>query len=67
VLDLDYPEDSQADVDMNLVMNDKQHFIEIQGTAESKPFDSPLLISMLDLGKKGIRTLQEKQRTVLGL
>ncbi len=65
ILDLDYPEDSTAEVDMNLVMNDEGKFIEIQGTAEGKPFDPVQLDSLIELGKKGIFELIQKQRDIL--
>lgn len=67
VLDLDYIEDSQAETDMNVVMTQKGEFIEIQGTAESKPFQAGELNHMLELAQSGIRTLIQKQRTLLDL
>lgn len=65
VLDLDYAEDSTAETDMNVVMNDEDHFIEVQGTAEGHPFSSEELNSMLELAKKGIKELFEHQRNAL--
>ena len=65
VLDLDYDEDSRAQTDMNLVMNDQENFIEIQGTAEGHPFSTTELHTMLDLGRTGIRQLLEYQRNAL--
>ena len=65
VLDLDYIEDSQAETDMNVVMTQKGEFIEIQGTAEEKPFNAQELSQMLELAQSGIRTLIQKQRTLL--
>ena len=65
VLDLDYIEDSQAETDMNVVMTQQGEFIEIQGTAEAKPFHAQELNSMLELAQSGIRTLIQKQRTLL--
>ncbi len=65
VLDLDYIEDSQAETDMNVVMTQKGEFIEIQGTAEAKPFQANELNQMLELAQSGIRTLIQKQRTLL--
>ena len=65
ILDLDYEEDSQAQTDMNLVMNDEGNFIEIQGTAEGHPFTSRELNAMLDLGRNGIQQLLECQRQAL--
>jgi len=67
VLDLDYLEDSNADTDMNIVMTEKGSFIEVQGTAEKGPFDLQNLQGMLDLGRKGIQTLIDKQRAALAV
>ena len=67
VLDLDYPEDSRADTDMNVVMVESGSFIEIQGTAEATPFDDETLDAMLSLAKTGIGELFQKQRRALGL
>lgn len=63
VLDLDYAEDSNAETDMNVVMDDQGHFIEIQGTAEGKTFTMEEMISMTTLAKSGIAEiiLQQKQ------
>jgi len=66
VLDLDYAEDSEAETDMNVVMNDGGAFIEIQGTAEGHAFRMDELMAMLELAKGGIAQLIEKQRAVLG-
>ncbi|MEX0374956.1 ribonuclease PH [Spiribacter pallidus] len=65
VLDLDYAEDSDAETDMNVVMNDAGHFIEIQGTAEGHAFRRPELESMLDLASDGIDRLIAEQRKAL--
>jgi len=65
VLDLDYEEDSQAETDLNLVMNEAGGIIEIQGTAEGHAFRRDELDSMLDLGEKGVREIVEAQRAVL--
>jgi ribonuclease PH len=65
MLDLDYSEDSSADVDFNIVMTDKGEFVEIQGTAERNPFSDAALASLIGLGRKGILELIEKQRAVL--
>ncbi len=65
VLDLDYPEDSNCDTDMNLVMNDGGGFIELQGTAEGHAFRRDELNAMLALGEKGIGELFEAQRAAL--
>ena len=67
VLDLDYPEDSNADTDMNVVMVEGGGFIEIQGTAEAAPFDNETLDAMLGLAKTGISALFKEQRRALGL
>lgn len=65
VLDLDYAEDSHAETDMNVVMNDASAFIEIQGTAEGHAFRRDELNAMLDLASSGIGQLLEKQRLAL--
>ena len=65
VLDLDYPEDSAADTDMNLVMTENGGIIEIQGTAEKAPFSEEEFQAMLALGKKGIKDLIALQRQAL--
>ncbi len=65
VLDLDYVEDSTAETDMNVVMNNENHFIEVQGTAEGHPFSAEELNSMLELAQKGINELFEHQRNAL--
>lgn len=57
LLDLDYQEDSNADVDINVVMNDKNEFIEIQMTAEKKPFPYNALLDLIDLSRLGISEL----------
>ncbi len=62
LLDLNYGEDSRAEVDANVVMTDKGEFIEVQGTAEGKPFSRDRLDELLALAEKGIRELQEIQR-----
>ena len=65
-LDLDYALDSQADVDMNVVMTGQGRFVEIQGTGEEATFDDTQLASLLALAKKGIRELVDLQRETLG-
>ncbi len=65
LLDLTYEEDSQADVDMNIVMTGKGEFIEIQGTAERKTFSKEEMNNLLTLAKKGIEELIDTQRTLL--
>jgi ribonuclease PH len=62
LLDLDYSEDSHAEVDANVVMTDTGEFIEVQGTAEGKPFTRARLDELLSLAEKGIRELHELQR-----
>jgi ribonuclease PH len=65
VIDLDYGQDSRAEVDMNVVMDDKGRYIEIQGTAEAAPFDDTQLQDMLTCAKAAIADLLVKQREVL--
>jgi len=65
VLDLDYKEDSDAETDMNVVMNDAGAFVEVQGTAEGHAFRREELDAMLALAEKGIRDLMEHQRLAL--
>jgi len=66
VLDLDYVEDSAAEVDMNVVRTDGGHYVELQGTAESTPFSREQLNAMVALADQGIDRLQGIQRDVLG-
>ena len=65
ILDLDYEEDSNAETDMNFIMNEDGNFIEIQGTSEKRPFTYQELERMLDLAKKGINELFEYQNSAL--
>jgi len=65
VLDLDYPEDSSAETDMNVVMNDGGGFIELQGTAEGHAFRKDELDQLLVLADKGIKELLEAQSVAL--
>jgi ribonuclease PH len=65
VLDLDYPEDSSADTDMNVVMGNDGGIIEIQGTAEAEPFTEEEFAAMLKLAKQGIAELHRLQREAL--
>lgn len=67
LLDLDYEEDSAAEVDMNVVMTGSGLFVELQGTAEEKPFDRGTMDAMLDAARGGLDILFEKQREALGL
>jgi ribonuclease PH len=66
LLDLSYEEDSRADVDMNIVMTAANRFVEVQATAEHQVFDDAQLDSMIKLAKHGLKTLLEKQQSVLG-
>ncbi len=65
VLDLDYPEDSKAETDMNVVMDNQGHFIELQGTAEGAPFSQTELITMTTLAASGIAQLMTLQNHAL--
>ena len=65
VLDLDYPEDSAAGTDMNVVMGDDGGIIEIQGTAEAEPFSEEEFAAMLKLAKLGISQLHQAQQAAL--
>ena len=62
IMDLNYNEDSQADTDMNIVMNEENEFIEIQGTAESRSFNNDQLALMLNYAKKGIKEITLHQK-----
>jgi ribonuclease PH len=66
VLDLNYIEDSQAETDMNLVLTGNGGFIELQGTAEKKPFNDDELAQLLALGRKGVGELIAIQKEILG-
>ncbi|MGH7412149.1 MAG: ribonuclease PH [Candidatus Methylomirabilis sp.] len=66
LLDLNYVEDSMADVDMNVVMTGAKKFVEVQGTAEETPFDKDHLDQMLHLAMRGIEQLVDLQRQLLG-
>ena len=66
VADLDYNEDSQADVDMNVVMTGAGKFVEVQGTGERTTFDERELAALLALARGGLRELQALQRSTLG-
>ena len=65
VLDLDYAEDSDAETDMNVVMNEAGHFIELQGTAEGHAFSPDELAAMLDLARRGIDEIITAQNAAL--
>lgn len=64
VLDLDYAEDVVAETDMNVIMNEQGHFIEVQGTAEDGAFDRTQLDNMLGLAEQGIKSLIEQQKLI---
>lgn len=66
LLDLAYEEDSTAEVDMNIIKTSAGKFIELQGTAETEPFDRAQLDALLALGDKGIAELIEKQKEIVG-
>ena len=63
--DLCYQEDSQADVDFNIIMTDRMEFVEIQGTAEKKSFNYNDLESILSNGKKSLKQIFDIQKNVL--
>jgi ribonuclease PH len=65
LLDLDYSEDSTADVDFNVVMTSQERFVEVQGTAEHQAFDRVQMNQMIDLAAAGIRQLFEIQRKAI--
>jgi ribonuclease PH len=65
VLDLDYAEDSEAETDMNVVMNEAEAFVEIQGTAEGHAFRMEEMLAMMDLARSGIGRLIDKQQEAL--
>ena len=67
VLDLDYVEDSGCDTDMNVVMTEAGHFIEVQGTAEGAAFDRAGMNRLLDLAQAGIADLVRLQKQALGV
>jgi len=67
VLDLDYVEDSGCDTDMNVVMTEEGHFIEVQGTAEGAAFDRAGMNRLLDLAQAGIADLVTMQKQSLGI
>jgi ribonuclease PH len=66
LLDLAYEEDSRAEVDMNFVMTGSKKMVEVQATAEQRPFDDNQLERMMDFAKKGVEQLVIKQQAVLG-
>lgn len=66
LLDLNYDEDSAIGTDMNFVMTDAGHFVEVQGTAEHTPFTRDQLFSMMDVAQKGCQELFQHQEKVIG-
>jgi ribonuclease PH len=66
VLDLDYPEDSEADADANFVMTGKGGIVEVQGTAETDPFSPEQFDELMALARKGIAELVELQKLTIG-
>jgi ribonuclease PH len=66
LLDLDYGEDSQAEVDTNVVMTGRGEFVEVQGTAENRTFSRRLLDEQLEMAALGIARLAALQRQALG-
>ena len=66
LLDLDYPEDSGAETDMNVVMTQHGGMVEVQGTAEGEPFQRAEMDAMMDLAEKGIKELFALQQKALG-
>lgn len=65
VLDLDYVEDSRAEVDMNVAMASGGRYVEIQGSAEREPFDPEQLVALLELARRGCRQLAKLQRQAI--
>ena len=65
ILDLCYAEDSNAEVDMNIVMTGDGNFVEVQGTAEGDPFNFEQMQQMIALGQKGIAEITEYQKAVI--
>lgn len=65
LLDLDYSEDSRAEVDMNIVMTNSGKYVEVQGTSEARPFGDEDLQAMLRLARSGIRKLLTRQRQAI--
>jgi ribonuclease PH len=66
LLDLEYEEDSRAEVDMNFVMTGSGLFIEVQGTAEHAPFNKEQLDQMTELAVNGIQRIIERQKEIVG-
>ena len=66
ILDLDYPEDSDAHTDMNVIMTQHGGLVEVQGTAEGEPFKRSEMDAMMDLAEKGMKELFQLQQKALG-
>jgi ribonuclease PH len=66
LLDLEFKEDSQAQVDMNVIMTDREEVVEIQGTAEHRPFSMRNLNLLIELAKNGIGQVIEKEKEIIG-
>ena len=66
MLDLEYEEDSRAEVDMNFVMTGSGHFIEVQGTAERIPFSREQMLKMTDMAESGIKKIIKQQKKIVG-
>jgi ribonuclease PH len=66
LLDLDYSEDSTADVDMNIIKTSSGKYVELQGTAEKEPFDDKQMATLLSLADKGINELIDIQKQAVG-
>ncbi len=67
LVDLDYNEDNQADVDMNIVCSSDGRLIEVQGSAERDPFTQEQFDQMLEMAKKSCQDIHDKQKQVLDL
>lgn len=67
IIDVNYEEDSHAQVDMNFVLTESGKIVEIQGTAEEEPFDEKEFFELMSLAKDGIKQLIEKQKEALGI
>ncbi|MBQ8785472.1 MAG: ribonuclease PH [Alphaproteobacteria bacterium] len=67
IIDVNYEEDSHAQVDMNFILTESGKIVEIQGTAEEEPFDEKEFFELMSLAKDGIKQLIEKQKEALGI
>jgi len=66
LLDLEYKEDSNAQVDMNVIMTERNELVEIQGTAEKKPFSKRNMYQLMELAENGINQVIEKEKEIVG-